>query len=87
MANDLYHKQKMDFLDNLQPDDFRNPSNFNQAETIIDNINKAYYKSIINKSNAQDFIEKAVNNLFRENSAIAKKAIKLSTLIDRDFDS
>ena len=35
-----YQKQKMEFLDSLQPDDFRNGGSFNQAEIIIDDLNK-----------------------------------------------
>lgn len=75
-----YQQQKMDFLDNLQPDDFRNGGSFNQAETIIDELNKATYRAAINKENPAEFIKKAVTHLFREDSPAATRAINLSNV-------
>ncbi len=75
----IYEKQKNNFLDSLQPDDFRNGGSFNQAEIIIDELNKAFYRaSIDKKEDAQNFIRKALSHLFRDNSAAIEKAIKLS---------
>lgn len=68
----------MDFLDSLQPDDFRNGGTFNQSEKIIDELNEAFYNAALNKKNPTDFIKKAAHNLFRENSTAAEKLIKLS---------
>jgi|LauGreStaDraftv2_3_1035109.scaffolds.fasta_scaffold454784_2 hypothetical protein len=75
-----YNQQKIDFLDSLQPDDFRNGGSFNQAEIIIDQLNSALYKAAISNVNKDEFITKAVTHLFRENSAAVKKAIDLATL-------
>ncbi|NBV06760.1 MAG: hypothetical protein EBS06_05950 [Proteobacteria bacterium] len=77
---EIYQQQKTDFLDNLQPDDFRNGSSFNQAEIIIDEINKALYQAFLRKENPEEFIKKAVGNLFRENSQVAAKAINLANI-------
>ncbi len=68
----------MDFLDNLQPDDLRNGESFNQLETIIENINKALINNIISGKNPSEFINKSLNNLFRENSSAKAKAINLA---------
>lgn len=73
-----YTKQKMAFLDNLQPDDFRNGGSFNDASGIIEQINKAYYKSFINDEGFEEFLKKALGNLFRENSDAINKAINLA---------
>ncbi len=73
-----YQQQKTDFLDNLQPDDFRNGGSFNQAETIIDELNKALHRAALNQENPEEFIKKAVTHLFRENSPAVAKAISLS---------
>ena len=76
-----YQKQKIDFLDNLTPDDFRNGGSFNQAEIIIDEINKALYRAVTEKKeDPEKFIQKALNNLFRENSPAIPKALKLSEI-------
>ena len=73
-----YHQQKMDFLDSLQPDDLRNGESFNQLEKIIDNINQACLKAVINQENANEFITKALKNLFREDSSAIAKATSLA---------
>lgn len=72
-----YQQQKQDFLDNLQPDDFRNGGSFNQAETIIDQLNNALHQAVISKKDPEEFINKAVSNLFREDSLARDGAIKL----------
>jgi hypothetical protein len=72
-----YQQQKMDFLDNIEPNDLRNGESFNQLEAIIERINQGLVRSVINKENPQDFINKAVKNLFRENSPAIEKATKL----------
>lgn len=72
-----YRQQKMAFLDSLQPDDFRNGGSFNQAEIIIDELNKALRRAVISQENSQDFIAKAVKNLFREKSPAAERLIEL----------
>lgn len=69
-----YQKQKMEFLDSLQPDDFRNGGSFNQAELIIDELCKA----ASHKENPQEFIEKAAIHLFRENSSVVVKIVSLA---------
>ena len=70
-----YQKQKMDFLDSLQPDDFRNGGSFNRAELIIDELCHA----AAGKENPTEFIEKAATHLFRENSPAAAKMLHLVT--------
>ena len=72
-----YRKQKMDFLDELQPDDFRNGGSFNQADMIMDELAKAALKHALKQENSEEFISKAVSHLFRENSPAVKKAIAL----------
>jgi hypothetical protein len=73
-----YKRQKMDFLDSLQPNDFRNGGSFNQAEIIIDKLNEGLYKAVINKKDGDEFINKAAENLFRNDSPAIEKAINLS---------
>jgi hypothetical protein len=73
-----YAQQKANFLDNLQPDDFRNGGSFNQAEFIIDELNKALRKAVVKGENADEFIKKAVGHLFREGSAAAGQAVELA---------
>ncbi len=73
-----YQRQKMEFLDNLQPDDFRNGGSFNQANDIIERLNKALYRAALNQENAAEFITKAMTHLFRENSPAVAKAINLA---------
>lgn len=68
-----YQKHKAEFLDLLQPDDFRNPSSFNQAEEIIDELFLVAEK----KENPQEFIAKAASNLFRDRSNKVENLIKL----------
>ncbi len=75
-----YQQQKTAFLDSLQPSDFRNGGSFNQAEYIIDELNKAYFLATQKKENADEFIKKAVNNLFRNDSLAAQKAINLAKI-------
>ncbi len=75
-----YEEQKANFLDSLQPDDFRNAGSFNQAEDIIDQINKALHLATLNKEDSEEFIKKAVKNLFRENSPAMEKAINIFKL-------
>ncbi len=74
-----YQQQKADFLDNLRPDDLRNGETFNQAEMIIDKLNEALYQAVINKKDPEEFIKKAMTNLFREDSLVTIKAINLSS--------
>lgn len=73
-----YKQQKMDFLDSLQPDDFRNAASFNQADIIIDEINKALCLAVAKKEDPLEFITKAAKTLFRENSPAIVQLIKLS---------
>ncbi len=73
-----YQRQKTDFLDSLQPDDFRNPTSFNQVEIIIDQLNNSLYRAVMNKENAAEFITKAVSHLFRVDSLAVEKSIKLA---------
>jgi hypothetical protein len=75
-----YRQQKMDFLDNLQPDDLRNGESFNQAEAIIDKINQALHNAVLNQKNPAEFIKKSLATLFRENSPAIKKATELAEL-------
>ncbi len=71
-----YKLQKAEFLDNLQPDDFRNGGSFNQAEDIINQLNKG----ALQQKDPQEFIRKAVSHLFREGSPNVAKAIDLANL-------
>ncbi len=73
-----YEKQKADFLDSLQPDDFRNGDSFNQLEMIFDQLNAAFLQATIDKKNPQEFISKALKHLFRENSSAVAKALDLA---------
>lgn len=75
-----YQQQKMNFLDNLHPDDLRNGESFNQLEMIIDNINQALCDHIINKKNPTEFIYKSLNNLFREDSPARALAVNLANV-------
>lgn len=75
-----YEEQKANFLDSLQPDDFRNAGSFNQAEDIIEQLNKALHRAALNKEDSEEFIKKAVKNLFRENSPAVEKASNLFKL-------
>ena len=75
-----YKQQKIDFLDSLQPDDFRNGGSFNQAEQIIDQLHKALLNHAKKQENTEEFITKAVNHLFRNNSPAIEKAINLSKI-------
>lgn len=72
-----YKQQKMDFLDSLQPNDFRNPASFNQIEMIIEQLNQALDRVAINKGNSEKFINKVMANLFRADSSARLKAINL----------
>lgn len=72
--SEKYQQHKREFLDSLIPDDFRNPSSFNQAEIIIDSLNK----SLRAAKNRDEFITKAVKNLFREGSPAVARALSLS---------
>ena len=83
MSNQLsekFHQAKSDFLDSLQPDDFRNGASFNQAEQIIDQLHKALLQHAKNHDDYEEFITKALANLFRENSAAKSKALDLAHL-------
>lgn len=79
LANN-YKKQKNEFLDNLQPDDFRNGGSFNQAGSIIEHLNKSLYQAIQNNEDGAIFIQKAAENLFRTDSLAIEKLIKLSNV-------
>ena len=72
-----YQQQKMDFLDSLEPNDFRNGGSFNQAEIIIDELNNALHHAVSNQENPEEFMHKALTNLFRENSPAIAKATDL----------
>jgi hypothetical protein len=73
-----YQKEKSKFLDLLKPDDFRNPSTFNQAEIIIDQLSKSCLKA--REGNSDEFMLKAASNLFRQDSLAADAAIKLAKI-------
>ncbi len=73
-----YRQEKTDFLDSLQPDDFRNGSSFNQVETIIDELNEGAYHAALDKKDPQEFIKKAATHLFREDSPMAEKLLELA---------
>jgi hypothetical protein len=73
-----YRRQKIDFLDSLQPDDFRNGESFNQAEFIIDKINENAFRAALSKKDPQEFLLKAFTHLFREDSEVVKKAVNLA---------
>lgn len=73
-----YQRQKMDFLDNLQPNDFRNGGSFNQAEIIIEQLNKSLHQAVLKQENSEDFIKKAVTHLFRADSPAVAQALELS---------
>lgn len=75
-----YAQKKADFLDELQPDDFRNGASFNQAEQILDQLNRALLVHAKKNEDTQEFIKKAVEHLFREGSLAAEKAIQLSDI-------
>ena len=75
-----YYQQKMNFLDNLAPDDLRNGESFNQVEMIIDNIHQALYSAIMNQKNPTEFLSKALENLFREGSSAKEQAICLANI-------
>lgn len=69
-----YNNRKENFLDSLQPDDFRNGESFNKTEIIIDKINEAFHQNTINGKAAEELLDKALSNLFREGSQSAKEA-------------
>ena len=73
-----YQKRKADFLDFLQPHEFRNGESFNQLGTIIDKINEAFYQNTLNGKNAEELLNKSISSLFRENSPSAKDAKELA---------
>ena len=73
-----YAQQKADFLDSLQPDDFRNGGSFNQAEIIIDQLNKEIHRAVISKESYEEFVKKAVTHLFRDGSSAVTRAINLA---------
>lgn len=72
-----YQKQKTDFLDSLQPDDFRNAASFNFTEVVIDQLLR---NAISCKEDREEFIKKSVNHIFRENSQVADKITNLVRL-------
>ncbi len=83
MTNEIakkFQQEKADFLDSLQPDDFRNGASFNGAEEIIDQLHKALLQHAKNHDNYEAFITKALSNLFRENSHAKIKAFQLAKL-------
>ncbi len=75
-----YKRQKINFLDSLQPDDFRNGESFNQAEFIIDKINENAFRAALNKKDPREFVLKAVSHLFRQDSQMVKKATDLADI-------
>ncbi len=75
-----YQQAKADFLDSLQPDDFRNGASFNSAEEIIDQLFQALLQHAKNLDNHEEFITKALSHLFRENSQAKVKALTLAQL-------
>ncbi len=78
--SEKFRQAKSEFLDSLQPDDFRNGASFNQAEQIVDQLHKALLQHAKNHDNHEEFITKALANLFRENSAAKTKALDLAQL-------
>lgn len=78
MQEKNYKCQKINFLDSLQPDNFRNGESFNQAEFIIDKINENAFRAVLNKKDPQEFLLKAFTHLFREDSEAVKKAVNLA---------
>lgn len=75
-----YKRQKMDFLDSLQPDDFRNGGSFNQAEIIFEQLNKSAYQAFLNQEDSEEFIKKAAIHLFREGSLAVEKLLNLTRI-------
>jgi hypothetical protein len=67
----------MNLLDNLQPDDFINGGNFNQAEVIIDQVCKALLGAVVKGQDADEFIQKAVANFLRDDSVALSKVTNL----------
>jgi hypothetical protein len=84
---EAYRQQKVNFLDNLQPDDFRNAGSFNQAEEIIDHLNQTMQRNASSKEQHKEFIKKAATNLFRENSPMVEKLVNLSQFYFEMIDS
>ncbi len=74
----IYQQQKTNFLDSLQPDDFRNASSFNHSEIVVEKMNEALHRAVIKNENTEDFITKAASNIFRENSSAIAGLISLS---------
>ena len=79
-----YNRRKADFLDSLQPCDFRNAASFNQAHIIIDELKKASDKVAADGGDLQEFILKAAQRLFREDSLAIEKLIAV-VLGDNNF--
>ena len=75
-----YQKIKAQFLDQLQPDDFRNPSSFNVAEKIIDQLNKSCFEKSLSNKAIDEFVSKAVFHLFRKDSQAAARAIEIAKI-------
>jgi hypothetical protein len=73
-----YHQQKMNFLDEIHPDDLRNGESFNQLEQIIDNINQAFHTKTTTSDNSNIFLTKSLATLFRENSPAIDKSEELA---------
>ena len=82
-----YHQRKMDFLDSLHPEEFRNGSSFHQSEIIFEQLNQAIRRVISNKEDPEIFIKKAVNNLFREDSEAIKRATEFLKGLSKDYET
>jgi hypothetical protein len=85
-----YNQQKAKFLDELQPDDFRNAGSFNRVEIIIEEINEGFYLADFKNHDSEEFINKAIKNLFREDSSAAKEMRNLAKIYlrmkNKNFD-
>jgi len=77
MQQKLYQLQKSDFLDNLQPDDFRNGTSFNQAHIIISELQNAVDAVLTKGGDSREFILKASLRLFREDSKAVSELVAL----------
>lgn len=77
-----YQKEKLQIIDAMQPDDFRNPASFNQVEEIIDQLAKSAKTNL----DPKQFIKKAVDGLLRENAPAKRSLVDLlNRTLDKDF--
>ncbi len=73
-----FHEERSAFLDSLQPDDFRNGASFNSSAEIIDQLNNAFLQRAKNCQDQDEFMQKALDHLFRDNSSAKEKAFNLA---------